>query len=123
MFANIPYLSQANSPAGFHAGGAPVFLETFEDGLLNGGITASTGSVLGPGGSTDSVDADDGAIDGFGTHGHSFFSTTVRFTFSAPVTSPLDQVPLPAGLPLLAAGIGALGLVARRRSGQARRGA
>jgi hypothetical protein len=80
------YLSQANIPAGFYAGGAPTALENFEDGTLDFGITASTGSVLGPSGNTDSVDGDDGAIDGSGTGGHSWFSGNgaagVTFTFS-----------------------------------------
>lgn len=78
-----PYLSQADSP--FLPGGGFQF-EDFEDSALNTpGVTASTGSAIGPGGLTDSVDADDGAIDGSGTAGHSFFSgagsTGIRFTF------------------------------------------
>jgi hypothetical protein len=61
-------------------------LEDFEDGNLGFGIFASGGNVLGPGGATDSVDGDDGAIDGFGTRGHSWFFSAgaagVTFTFS-----------------------------------------
>src|SRR6185312_15032118 len=62
------------------------FLETFESGsLTTPGVTPSTGSVVPPGGITDSVDGDDGAIDGSGTAGHSFFSadgpTGITFTF------------------------------------------
>lgn len=87
FFGPTPYLSSADIPAGFYAGG-PAFLETFEDGTLDGGITASTGSVLGPSALTDSVDADDGTIDGSGTKGHSFFlGGPVTFTFSAAVTA------------------------------------
>ena len=47
--------------------------------------------MLGPGAFTDSVDGDDGAIDGFGTRGHSWLygagSVGVKFTFAAPVTA------------------------------------
>src|SRR5262245_58046922 len=83
-----PYLSFADSP--FNGGSfSSFFLEDFEDGALNTpGVTASAGwSVLGPGAFTDSVDGDDGAIDGSGTRGHSFFSnstqSTLTFTFNA----------------------------------------
>src|SRR5262245_59247501 len=81
-----PYLSFADSP--FNGGSfSSFFLEDFEDGALNTpGVTASAGwSVLGPGAFTDSVDGDDGAIDGAGTRGHSFFSngTQSSLTFNA----------------------------------------
>lgn len=74
FFGPTPYLSAADIPAGLYAGG-PTFLETFEDGTLSGGITASAGAVIPPGfpGLIDSVDADDGTIDGSGLHGHSWF--------------------------------------------------
>ena len=82
------YLSAADIPAGFYAGDAPSFLDTLEDGTLDGGLSASAGSVIGPGqfdGVRDSVDADDGVIDGSGTAGRSFFSGTgstgITFTF------------------------------------------
>src|SRR5262249_46333799 len=59
-----PYLKQADSP--FVPGGT-FQVETFEDNALNTtGVVASTGSVAGPSGITDSVDADDGTIDGSG---------------------------------------------------------
>jgi hypothetical protein len=85
-----PYLSQNDSPFAALIGTSGFFLETFEDGALNTpGVTASTGSVIGPGGLTDSVDADDGVIDGSGTNGHSMFaipgSTGITFTFDAAV--------------------------------------
>lgn len=87
----VPYLSEADIPAGFYAGGAPTFLENFEDGTLDGGITASAGTPYGPSGITDSVDGDDGAIDGFGTRGWSFFSGSgargITFTFETAVTA------------------------------------
>jgi len=92
-----PYLSQTDSPfvpAGtFH-------LEDFEDNALNTpGVTPSAGSVAAPSSITDSVDLDDGALDGFGTAGHSFFaspgSTGIRFTFDAGV---LGTFPTAAGI-------------------------
>jgi hypothetical protein len=66
-----PYLDVSNSPLGTLA---PDFvLEDFEDGLLSvPGATPSAGAVVVPGPDTDSVDADDGAIDGFGRDGHSW---------------------------------------------------
>lgn len=80
-----PYLSFSDSPFApltfqqFH-------LENLEDGSLNTlGLSASTGTVLAPGALTDSVDGDDGAIDGLGTAGHSWFSNfatnSIVFTF------------------------------------------
>ena len=85
---NLPYLSEADIPVGFYAGGLPLFLENFEDGILDGGISVNAGmQILAPGGITDSVDGDDGLIDGFGNGGRSIFGGTMRFTFAAPVTA------------------------------------
>jgi hypothetical protein len=81
------YTSFTNSP--FSGGAFSYFhLETMEDGLFNvPGVTASAGSILNPGSNTDSVDADDGVLDGLGRNGRSFFLnngiTGIRFTFSA----------------------------------------
>ena len=92
-----PYLSQSDSrfvPTGtFH-------LDDFEDNALNTpGVTPSSGSVIAPNTITDSVDADDGAIDGSGKAGHSFFSSPgasgIRFTFDAGV---LGSLPTAAGI-------------------------
>lgn len=87
-----PYLSAADIPAGFYQGNSPAFLDTLEDGALDGGLSANAGNVIGPGqfdGLRDSVDADDGAIDGSGLTGRSFFSGNgaagFTFTFSGPV--------------------------------------
>ena len=84
----LPYLSKNDSPflASINAG--TTFLETFETGAFTApGVTASAGFVIGPGGLTDSVDGDDGSIDGSGTNGHSFFSGSgaagITFTFDA----------------------------------------
>lgn len=86
------YLSAADIPAGFYAGDAPSFLDTLEDGTLDGGLSASAGSWVGPGqfnGLRDSVDADDGVIDGSGIAGSSFFTSSgsigITFTFTGPV--------------------------------------
>ena len=77
-----PYLSSSDIPAGFYLGGNPVLLDNLEDGSLDASISASNGSVYGPTSIADSVDADDGNIDGFGTAGRSWFSGTVTFTYA-----------------------------------------
>jgi IPTL-CTERM motif len=94
------YLSKNDSPflASINAG--TTFLETFESGALaTPGVTTSAGAVFGPSGITDSVDADDGVIDGSGTGGHSFFSGDgaggITFTFSAAV---LGHLPTQVGI-------------------------
>jgi hypothetical protein len=83
-----PYLSFADSP--FNGLGFTYFhLEDFEDGVLNTpGATPSAGWVAaGPGLLTDSVDGDDGVVDGTGTGGHSYYSsfaqTALTITFDA----------------------------------------
>lgn len=89
-FTSSSYLSVADSP---FAGRATLVLETFEDGLLNvAGVTLveSGATILAPGAQTDSVDADDGAIDGFGINGRSLYSggTLQTFTFDFSGTLP-----------------------------------
>lgn len=71
-----PYLSINDSPFASTTF-AQFYLEDFEDGLFNvpgvTGVSNTPGTALhvyGPAGTTDSVDADDGAIDGSGTGGH-----------------------------------------------------
>lgn len=95
-----PYLSRNDSPfiTSINAGGT--YLETFESGALaTPGVSASAGGVIGPSGITDSVDADDGAIDGSGTAGHSFFSGNgaagITFTFDA---TALGHLPTQVGI-------------------------
>jgi hypothetical protein len=93
------YLSAADSPFNGVSFGY-FFRETFEDNLLNTpGVSASAGAPFGPGGPTDSVDGDDGAIDGSGTGGHSFFASDgaagITFTFDAGV---LGALPTHAGI-------------------------
>jgi hypothetical protein len=85
MVGPLPYLSSLDSP--FDMSGS-FHLEDFEDGVLDmPGVTSSPASIVNPGAITDSVDADDGVIDGHGTGGHSWFtlggSTGITFTFSA----------------------------------------
>jgi len=97
-----PYLSFSDSP--FVGGNFGYFyLETFEDHLLNTpGVSASAGGVasvvFGPA-IHDSVDADDGVIDGSGLQGDSYYSGNgaagVKFTFSA---ATLGSLPTSAGL-------------------------
>ena len=105
-----PYLSFADSP--FTGGSFGAFhLETFEDHLFNTpGVSADAGGVtsvvFGPM-IHDSVDADDGVIDGSGLNGDSYFSGSgasgVRFTFSA---ATLGALPTSAGLVWTDAGAG-----------------
>lgn len=82
-----PYLSTANSPFLADINAGMVYLETFECGNLTvPGVSVVGGSIIGPGGLTDSVDADDGVIDGSGTGGRSLFGSGIpgiTFTFSA----------------------------------------
>ncbi|KAA0214555.1 MAG: hypothetical protein DYG94_10500 [Leptolyngbya sp. PLA3] len=99
MFGPTAYLSLDDSPLDLF-GGSLAYFENFEDGVFNiPGVTASTGSVIGPGSNTDSVDEDDGNIDGSGMAGHSFFSASgsvgIQFYFDADV---LGQLPTQAGL-------------------------
>src|SRR4029453_18374628 len=59
----------------------------------------SAGAVIAPSSITDSVDADDGAVDGSGTGGHSFFSLNgpagIRFDFDGRA---LGALPTAAGI-------------------------
>ena len=100
FFGPKPYLSAADIPAGFYDGGAPTALENFEDDALGFGITASAGGVILSGSGfelvIDSVDADDGVIDGSGSTGQSWFfvlgATGVTFTFSGPLPTAAGMV-------------------------------
>src|SRR5262245_49589581 len=106
FFGPSPYLAFDNTLPGAGTaisafsglGFSYFYLETFEDGLLNTpGVTGTGGAVAGPGGITDSVDADDGVIDGLGRDGHSYFgsgSVGVRFDFSS---AALGSLPTHAG--------------------------
>lgn len=94
-----PYLSFSDSP--FFAGTWSYFhLEDFEDGLFNTpGVTRDNGNPYGPASNCDSVDGDDGIINGSGTAGRSLFYTSgsagVTFTFDSGV---LGSLPTHAGV-------------------------
>jgi hypothetical protein len=109
LYGPTAYLQASDSP--FSALGFSYFYrEDFEDHLLNTpGLSASPGGVasvvFGPS-IHDSVDADDGAIDGSGLGGDSYFSPTgaVELTFNAGV---LGALPTHAGLVWTDGGSGA----------------
>ncbi|MCI0536555.1 MAG: hypothetical protein L0Z50_15150 [Verrucomicrobiales bacterium] len=92
FFGPLPYLSSTDIPEGLYANG-PTVLEDFEDGKLDTTIAASVGVTSPPAfpAFADSVDADDGKIDGLGSRGHSWFfspgRTGIRFTFPADTTA------------------------------------
>lgn len=78
------YLSASDIPTGFYLGGSPILLDDLEDNSLDSSLTASAGSIIDAsiwGTLVDSVDADDGSIDGLGNRGHSWFSGDVTFTY------------------------------------------
>lgn len=99
LLGPTPYLCFEDSPfSGLSLG--YFYLETFEDHLFNvPGVTANQGGVtsvvFGPS-IHDSVDCDDGNIDGSGLLGDSFFGAAdMRFTFDAAV---LGSLPTHAGI-------------------------
>lgn len=80
-----PYREASDSPFPLDEFG--FCLETFENGVLDvPGVVSATSVVIGPGGLTDSVDGDDGTLDGSGQQGHSFFRANGSFgmTFNFP---------------------------------------
>lgn len=101
-----PYLSFSDSPFK-NIGFSYFYLEDFEDGSLNvPGVTASSASglavsVLSPGFYQDSVDIDDGVIDGNGQQGYTLFEwgngviAGLKFTFNANI---LGNIPTHAGI-------------------------
>jgi len=101
-FGPTPYLQASDSPfAAVNFAGGYFYLENFEDHLLN-----TPGLSGGPGGVTsvifgsslhDSVDADDGAIDGSGLAGDDWWDggPTVSFSFNGGI---LGSLPTYAGL-------------------------
>ena len=99
----IPYSEVSDSPFAPEITAGTVIVEDFEDGLLNVlGVTADAGLVLGPPSSgIDSVDEDDGLIDGMSGGGHSYWSgfpapsDGVTFTFDEGV---LGSLPTLVGL-------------------------
>ena len=83
-YANTSYLKSGDSPFSSASG---MKLETFEDGLLNtSGVTSNHGKIKNSGSKTDSVDGDDGNVDGKGKKGHSWNSGSSKkmvFKFSS----------------------------------------
>lgn len=67
----IAYTSLASRPPVFI--NIPVVVEDFEDGVIDPRLAfPQGGAIINPDSSTDSVDGDDGVIDGLGQNGHSF---------------------------------------------------
>ena len=94
-----PYLQTSDSP---WVGGSFIYfhLEDMEDGVLDvPGVTNSVGNIINPGSSTDSVDGDDGTVDGSGNNGRSLFSANgnagISFTFDE---NELGVLPTHAGI-------------------------
>ncbi len=92
-FTNSPWASENND----------VTVEDFEDGELNApGLSADAGIVRAPSLYTDSVDLDDGLLDGFGQDGFSYLSTDgaagITFTFDGTVDRGALEFPTIAGL-------------------------
>ncbi|MBB5208378.1 hypothetical protein [Chiayiivirga flava] len=90
FFGPTPYLSAADTPDGFASGAMAI--EDFEDGSVDSRLVRSTSSITPPGGITDSVDADDGAIDGSGNGGTSLFGASIRIGFTEPLPSAAGMV-------------------------------
>lgn len=94
FFGPTPYLSSSDSP---FIGLPGLSITTFEATGLPSTVTASSGVTTSPGIFTDSVDADDGAIDGSGTAGHSYYVQTPTVTFAFD-PAPGQGLPTSAGL-------------------------
>lgn len=100
FITSAPYAQFADSPFASIANGNPnFFLENFEDGALNTpGVSASSGAVIGGFGLVDSVDGDDGNLDGNGNAGRSWYSngaSSLSFSFNA---GGLGQLPTHVGI-------------------------
>ena len=97
----MPYRSAADSPFDRSGLGSTFFLEDFEDGTVDfpAGVDMWPGFIREASNVTDSVDADDGLIDGTGSAGHSFVPTVVGATFSfPPIWSTYYRVNFDAGI-------------------------
>lgn len=86
IFPDTPYLQSFDSPFDLSGPDSDFLLENFEDGFLNSlGLFGFGGEVRSPSNHTDSVDFDDGIIDGFGLDGHSYWA------FADPVNGPIAR--------------------------------
>ncbi len=115
FFGPSPYLSAADVPAGFYQGGAPTLLDNLEDGSLDASLTA-TNSFGGPNGTVlrggDSVDADDGNINGVGGALSLFAAGVLTFTY-------VGSGPLPTAFGLVwTDGVDTITFSAKDASGQ-----
>ncbi len=82
FFDPTPYQKPSDVPAGF--ADQAVHIEHFEDAEINGDLLI-TGSIVPPSGVTDSVDYDDGSLDGFGRGGHTVQGRDrIRVRFATP---------------------------------------
>jgi hypothetical protein len=84
-----PYVQRGQS-AGFFNTTHPIIIEDFEDNAVHPFIAEINGEILPPNyfsNLTDSVDGDDGVLDGSGNNGRSFFSEqrSIRIKFARPV--------------------------------------
>jgi len=98
IYSPSQYQKFSDGPLSFvdYSGGYS-HLENFEDGAFNApGVIGSGGAVLSPGVQTDSVDEDDGILNGLGSAGHSYYvsGNKVEFTFDKSV---LGWLPTHAG--------------------------
>lgn len=97
LFGPLPYLQATDVPDGFCV---ECELEDFEDNEINSFLTFDCGEILGPNIDdpripgvqiTDSVDGDDGTLDGNGNSGHSYFctdpATAITVDFGTPVAA------------------------------------
>lgn len=97
FFGPTPYLSATDTPTGFASGAMAI--EDLEDGDLDPRLVTSA-ELIGPGGQTDSVDADDGEIDGSGSQGRSLYdSPPFEIQFQTPLPTSAGLVWTDGGTP------------------------
>ena len=84
-FGPSAYLQHGDTPDGFACEQCTLVIEDFEDNSLHPFLSMSNGQILPPNSRsgiadfvTDSVDGDDGSVDGNGNGGYSWFSSNVR---------------------------------------------
>ena len=80
-FGPSEYLQHGDTPSGFICDQCDLHVEDFEDGMLDAFLTIDNGVIFPPNGTTgtndpvtDSVDGDDGSVDGSGLQAYSWFS-------------------------------------------------